>query len=235
MVQISIVIPICNEEENLRELTNRVNSVMTKCCKKNWELLLVDDDSSDNSLKVMQELAKKYKNIRALHRTKKGGQTGCFKMGFDNAKGRIIITMDGDLQVLPEDLPLFVDKMKKGYDVVNAIREHRKHIFSLRLLSRIYNLLMLLLFNCPVIDAASNYTAFKANLVKNLKLTDNDHRYIIPIVVKRGAKTIGEVVIQHKDRKEGKSKYKGLTKFIQGGPEIILAWLRVKSGRYNTK
>jgi len=141
--------------------------------------------------------------------------------------------MDGDLQVFPEDLPLFVEKIRKGYDVVNGIREHRQHSFVLRFASRVYNTLMLIFFNVPVIDAASNFSAFKAKFVKGLKLIDNDHRYIIPIVMKKGAKRIGEIVVRHTERKGGKSKYKTLIKFIKGGPEIILAWFRIKLGRYN--
>ena len=184
MIKVSILVPICNEEKNLRELIERINSTMNRCCKNNWELLLVDDVSTDNSLTIMKELAKKYKNIKVLQKTKKGGQTGCFKTGFDNAKGDVVITMDGDLQVFPEDLPIFINKMKKGYDIINGIREDRKHRLSLKLLSKVYNLLMLLTFNCPVIDAASNYTAFRTKFIRNLKLVNNDHRYIIPIAMR---------------------------------------------------
>ena len=125
----SIVVPIYNEEGNLRELAERVNNTM-KEYGEDWELLLIDDLSTDKSFQIIKELEKKYKNIRALSNKKKGGQTGCFQTGFDNAKGKIIITMDGDLQVLPEDITLFVDKIEEGYDVVNGIREHRKHVFS---------------------------------------------------------------------------------------------------------
>lgn len=234
-MKVSILVPIYNEEENLRELALRVNKVMQEKYGKDWELLLVDDISTDNSLKIMRELEKKYNNIKALTNKKKGGQTGCFQAGFDYADGDIIITMDGDLQVLPEDLPLFINKIEDGYDVVNGIREHRKHVFLLILLSRIYNLLMLIMFKCPVIDGASNYTAFKKHLVKKLRLKQNDHRYIIPIAIKKGAKSIGEVVIRHRPRKKGKSKYSLLKKLIGGGPEILSFWIRFKLGYFRRK
>lgn len=198
-----------------------------------WEFLLVDDVSTDKTAEIIKRTIPDYPNVKYIPLKKRGGQTGCFKAGFDKAKGKIVITMDGDLQVLPEDIPLFVEKMRQGYDVVNGIREHRQHNFGLRLASRIFNLLMLLLFNCPVLDAASNFTSFKSKFIKNLRLTDNDHRYIIPIAVRRGAKRIGEVVIQHRQRKAGKPKYKLSKKAIKGGPEIILAWMRYKSGRYD--
>jgi hypothetical protein len=117
--------------------------------------------------------------------------------------------------------------------VVNGIREHRKHKFWLRFASRFYNMLMLLFFNCPVLDAASNYTAFRRDLVRGLPLRGNDHRYLIPMVVRRGAERIGEVVVRHSDRTKGKSKYKVSAKFLKGGPEIIRVWFRIKRGVYD--
>ena len=233
MVSITVVSPIHNEEDVVEELIQRVQKALNRY--STWEYILTDDWSTDRSPELIQAAAAKDSHIRYLRLPQKGGQTGCFKAGFDAATGDIVITMDGDLQVLPEDLPLFIDKMEQGYDIVNGIREHRKHDFWLRFASRTYNLLMLLFFNCPVIDAASNYTAFKAELVRGLPLTNNDHRYIIPIAVRRGAKVIGEVVVQHRDRKGGKSKYKVGKKFLHGGPEIIKAWLRYKRGRYDLK
>lgn len=225
---ISIVVPIHNEEAVLPELAERVHNVMVG---EDWELLLVDDKSTDNSHRLMLELAKKYQNIVVLQNERRRGQTGCFRNGFDHAKGDITITMDGDLQVMPEDLPLFINKMEQGYDVVNGIREHRQHVFRFRLLSRFYNLLMLLFFNCPVIDAASNFTIFKTKFIKDLRLKNNDHRYIIPIVVKRGAEFIGEVVVRHREREKGKTKYKMWVKILSGGPEIVKAFFRIKMGR----
>jgi len=99
--------------------------------------------------------------------------------------------------------------------------------------SRVYNTLMLVFFNSPVFDAASNFTSVRSNFVKDLRLRDNDHRYLIPIAQRKGAKKIGEVVVRHQIRKGGKSKYKALPKYIKGTPEIFLAWLRIRSGRYD--
>ena len=235
MKNTSIVVPICNEEDVLNELILRINKTMNNHLGNDWELLLIDDNSSDNSYNIMKENSEKNNKIRVFHHPKNKGQTGCFKTGFSNANGRITITMDGDLQLFPEDLPLFIDKIEQGYDVINGIREHRQHSFTLRFASRIFNTLMLLFFNTPVIDAASNFTAFRTKFIKGLNLVDNDHRYIIPIAIKRGARVIGEVVVRHTARKGGKSKYKVFKKFISGGPEIMLAWLRIRSGKYSIK
>lgn len=235
MVKVSVMSPIHNEEENLPELVRRVDKVMREQCGKNWEFLLVDDNSSDKSFEIMKNLSKKYKNVRIFHHENNRGQTGCFKTAFDNARGDYIITMDGDLQVFPEDIPLFIEKMNNGYEFVNAIRENRQHSFWMVLASRIYNTLMLIFFNSPFMDNASNYSAIKTKFVKNLPLTDNDHRYLAPITKLMGLKRYGEVIIRHQERKKGKSSYKALPKYIKGYPEIFVAWLRIKSGRYDIK
>jgi len=235
MVKVSVISPVHNEEEVIKELITRMTTVMKKFYNNSWEYILVDDLSTDKTAQIIKSISRQNKNIKYVKLKIKGGQTGGFKKGFDVAKGDIVVTIDGDLQLLPEDVPLLVDKMDKGYDLVNAIREHRQHDFGLRLASRIYNLLMLIFFNCPVLDAASNFTAFKKQYVKNLNLIKNDHRYIIPICVRRGAKNVGEVVVQHKDRKGGKSKYKTANKFVRGGPEIIAAWIRFKRGKYDLR
>jgi glycosyltransferase involved in cell wall biosynthesis len=233
MVKVSVISPIKNEQDVVEELIKRVTKVMKANYGSDWEFILVDDASDDGTPKILDKYSKSAGNIVVLTHRKSKGQTGCFKTGFDNAKGDIIVTIDGDLQLMPEDIPLFVDKIENGYDVVNAIRENRNHPFWIKLASRIYNTLMLMLFNSPVMDAASNFTAFKSKFVKNLPLRDNDHRYLIPITMRRGAKNFGELIVQHKGRKTGKSKYKALPKYVKGFLEIFFAWLRIKMKVYD--
>lgn len=235
MEKISVITPIKNEQSSVKELTERVIKVMNSNYGSNWEFILVNDASTDNSRAIIEKLLRKYKNLVSFNHKKSRGQTGCFKTGFDNATGDIVITMDGDLQVLPESIPRFVEKVKLGDDVVNGIRENRDHPFLIRLASRIYNVLMLIFFNSPVMDNASNFTAFRARYIKNLPLKDNDHRYIIPIMMRRGVKRFGETIIEHKRRSNGKSKYKTLPKYIKGFPEIFFAFSRIRSGRYDFK
>jgi len=235
MIKTTILIPIKNESQTLEELIGRVTNVMNSTHKGVWELLLIDDASTDNTAALITALKKKYKNIRVIFHKNSRGQTGCFKTGFNSARGKIIITLDGDLQVMPEDIPKFIEKMGQGYDLVNGIRENRQHPFWIKLASRIYNTLMLIFFNSPVFDAASNFTAIKTSLIKGVNLRGNDHRYIVPIAMQRGAKKIGEVVIIHKMRKSGKSKYKALPKYIKGFFEIFMAWTRLRLGIYKKR
>ena len=233
MVKFSVISPIKNEEKVIYELIERVTKTMNKNYKNNWEYILVNDASQDKSSILIKDISKKNKNIVLINHKYSKGQTGCFKTGFKHSKGEIIITIDGDLQVQPEDIPSFIEKINNGYDVVNAIRENRFHPFWIKLASRIYNTLMLLLFNSPVMDAASNFTAFRSKYVKNLPLKDNDHRYLIPITMRRGARRFGELIVEHKGREKGKSKYKAFPKYIKGFPEIFIAWVRIKFGVYD--
>ena len=227
-LNVSIISPAYNEAKTFPELVKRVNTVMSKTVGSSWEFIVVNDNSTDDSVKVLQKLQKKYKNLQFINHSRNLGQTGAFSTGFKYARGKIIITMDGDLEVDPEDIPLFLQKIKGSVDVVNAIRTNRKHVFAINFVSRIYNLLMYLFFKILTHDSASNFTAFRAHLVRNLQLRhNNDHRYIIPIVQRRGARDIYEVVIGHHFRKAGMSKYTAIKKFFFGFLELLYAWFRI--------
>ena len=227
-IKVSLVIPAHNESGTLDELMERITKTMNSCMKKDeWECLIINDTSTDNTGKMLEELKKKHTNLRPFHHKINKGQTGCFDTGFKNARGDIILTLDGDLEVKPEDLPLFIKKMDDGADIVNGIRASRKHTFSIQFASRMYNILMFLFFKSLFYDAASNYTAFRSKFVKGINLKKNDHRYILPIATRRGAKEMEEVVIQHDRRSSGTSKYKAINKFIFGLFEIVNAWYRI--------
>jgi len=233
-MKVSLISPERNEKGCLEELAERVSAVMQKRFGAGqWEYIIVDDASDDGSDEKLRQLAKKYPNLRPFFHAQRKGQTGCFQTGFDAAKGDFVITMDADLQHSPEDLPLFFEKIGQGFELVNANRKKKQHPFLIKLASKAYNALMRIFFNCPVADAASNFTAIKASYVKSLHLVDNDHRYIIPIVMKRGLRKIAEVEVMLKGRKAGKSKYSAMPKYARGFPELFAAFLRISSGRYD--
>lgn len=240
-LQVSIIFPVCNEEDNLEELVNRCSQVLKNYYQiadlenqREFELILVDDGSCDRSLEIFKRLASFHSFVKFLHHEVSRGQTGAFKSGFDEARGKIIITMDADLEVLPEDIPLFLNKMKEGHEMVNAVRADRRHERLINLQSKIYNILMRIFFSSPFKDNASNYTALLSSYAKNLPLTDNDHRYLYPIFKSRGLKKCAEVEVRHQLRKKGVSKYSRL-KAIKSGFEIIPAYIRVKTGYYKLK
>ncbi len=232
MVKYTVLSPIHNEEENLEELVKRTRKTMKKYSGNSWEYLLIDDKSTDDSSKILKKFSKKYKNVKTVRHKKQKGQTGCFDTGFKKAKGNVIITMDGDLQISPEDIPKLLDKIN-GNDIANAVRLERKHPIWMIFASKCYNVLMQIFFRSPASDNASNFTAVKSKYLKGLSLQDNDHRYLIPILLRRGAKKVADVPIIHNTRKGGKSKYTALPKYIKGFPEIFQAWYRINSGQYD--
>ncbi|MEI6831381.1 MAG: glycosyltransferase [Candidatus Omnitrophota bacterium] len=231
-MKLSIVCPVCNERDNLEELIDRVFSALPDLFKNNnAELIFIDDGSNDGSRGLIESLLKKNSNIKLLIHNERKGQAAALSSGFFLAGGDIIITMDADLQVFPEDLPLFLDKMDKGYDLVNGVRSDRQERAILRLSSKFLSLLISIILNININDAASNFTAVKKGFVKNLCLLANDHRYIIPIIKSRGAIKITEVKVRHTIRQKGKSKYR-LLKIVSAIPELFSFYSRFKRGYY---
>ncbi|MBU6415117.1 glycosyltransferase [Patescibacteria group bacterium] len=239
-MKLSVVFPVHNEEGNMDELIRRSNKTLSDYYNafdlKNqsaFELILVDDASTDKSADIIKRWANDFPHVRYIHHDKSRGQTGAFKSGFDAARGEIVITMDSDLEVLPEDIPLFLEKMKEGYQMVNGVRIDRKHEGLIVWQSRAYNVLMKLFFLSPFKDNASNYTSFVTAMVRGLPLTDNDHRYLYPILRTRGLRksACAEVGVRHILRTRGVSKY-GRFKAVTSAFEMFPAWWRVHSGRY---
>ncbi len=240
-MELSVIFPVHNEEGNLEELVARLHAALVPffgvgepATQNAFELLFVDDASTDRSGAMLDDLARRFADVRVIHHAQSRGQTGAFKSGFDAARGDVVITMDADLEVFPEDIPLFMQKMRQGYDLVNGIRTDRKHETLIRLQSRAYNILMRLVFRSPLTDNASNYTAFRAALVQHLPLTANDHRYLFPILRTRGMRRYAEVAVRHTLRTKGASKY-GRFKAVRNALEMGPVLLRLWSGFYVRK
>jgi glycosyltransferase involved in cell wall biosynthesis len=240
MNKVSIVIPIHNEEENLPELMARVTKTLEawRAARpgSDWECLACDDHSTDKSLSVLKKLAVASPRLRPLRNPKRSGQTGGFQTGFSHATGDTIVTMDADLQSYPEDIPLLLEPVEQGrLDLANALRVRRQHSRWLVAISRGGNLLIRLFLTCPVQDAASNFTALPARLVKDLTLVENDHRYLIPILIRRGLDPtrVGDVPTRHAPRKHGVSKYTVLRKALTGIPELLRFRRRLETGFYD--
>ncbi|MBI3827904.1 MAG: glycosyltransferase family 2 protein [Planctomycetes bacterium] len=238
--KVSIVTPIHNEEETIPELVERITQTMEAWRQREpgreWEHLACDDHSSDGSLALLKKLAEANPRLRPVQNPRRSGQTGGFETGFRHATGDYIVTMDADLQNFPEDIPKLLEPIEQGrLDLTNAVRMRRKHSLAMILISKGGNLLIHSLLTCPVSDAASNFTALPAKFAKDLTLLENDHRYVIPIFVRRGLdpKRIGDVETRHTARKHGASKYKVLRKALTGVPELFRFRARLKKGVYD--
>jgi len=216
---ISIVIPVYNEEENIPHLAESLQPVLEKLGKK-YEVLLIDDGSKDKSYEKMADIHEKNKNFKIIRFRRNYGQTQAMRAGFDNAAGDIIVTLDADLQNDPSDIPAILKKMEQGYDIVSGWRKNRQdRLFSRRMPSVIANRLISRLFNVHIHDYGCTLKAYKRDILDNIELYGEMHRYI-PAVASWMGVEIAEIPVNHHPRKFGKAKY-GISRTVRVILDII--------------
>jgi len=211
--ELSVIIPIFNEEECIVPLYEELHEVLTNQALSH-EIFFVDDGSTDNSFSLLQGLHSHDQNIKIIKFRSNFGQSAAMKAGFDYATGDIIITMDGDLQNDPHDIPALIDKLRKeDLDVVCGWRKNRNDPWMKKRFSRFANRLRTSLTGETIHDSGCTLRAYVHDSVKNIELYGELHRYIPAMLLWRGYH-IGEIVTNHRDRTLGKSKYnwKRLTK-----------------------
>ncbi len=218
-IDISIVIPVYNEEESIPHLAESLATVLEKLGRK-YEVLLVDDGSKDKSYERLAEIHKKNKNFKIISFRRNYGQTQAMRAGFDNATGDIIITLDADMQNDPRDIPAILKKMEEGYDIVSGWRKNRQDkLFSRRMPSVIANRLISRLFNVHIHDYGCTLKAYKRDILDNIELYGEMHRYI-PAVASWMGVEIAEIPVNHYPRKFGKAKY-GISRTVRVILDII--------------
>ncbi len=222
--KISIVIPVFNEEENLRDLHEELSSVLNGLVDGiESEIVYVDDGSSDKSFSILEEIYEKDPRVRVIRFRKNYGQTAAIAAGFDHATGDVIITMDADRQNDPADIPKLIERINKGYDVVSGWRKDRKDPFlNRRLPSIIANGLISFITGVHLHDYGCTLKAYRKDIVKNIQLYGEMHRFIPAIASWLGV-SIDEVPVNHRPRTAGKSKY-GISRTIR----VILDLITVK-------
>ena len=207
---VSIVVPLYNEEGNISELFSDVISVVEKN-DLNYEFILVDDGSTDNTLANLLTEQKEYdphgKHIKIIQFRRNYGQTAALTAGFDLAKGQVVIPMDGDLQNDPADIPMLLEKIKDGYDVVSGWRKNRKDkALSRKLPSKIANWIIGKITGVHLHDYGCTLKAYHSDVIKHLHLYGEMHRFIPAIAQWSGAK-VTEIPVNHRPRVHGKAKY----------------------------
>jgi glycosyltransferase involved in cell wall biosynthesis len=205
-VKLSVVIPLLNEAENLPALYKE----MTASCESlnfPYEIIFVDDGSTDSSFQVLKAFEAGDPRLKIIRLRKNFGQTAALSAGFDYARGEIIITLDADLQNDPGDFPLLIRKIEEGYDIVSGWRLKRKDkLISRRLPSAIANWIISKITKVKLHDYGCTLKAFRKDIIKNIKLYGEMHRFIPAIASTMGV-TIAEVRVNHRPRIHGKSKY----------------------------
>ena len=202
---VSIVIPLYNEEENVVRLTEALSRIMDKIDNK-VETIIVDDGSTDRSWKLLRAANAKDHRFKIIRLARNFGQTPAMTAGFENAKGDVIVTLDADLQNDPEDIPKLLDKMKEGYDIVSGWRKNRKDNHSRKLSSKIANRIINSLTGTKLHDTGCTLKAYKSDVIKNLNLYGELHRFIPALASWQGI-SISEIEVNHYPRTAGTSKY----------------------------
>ncbi len=226
---LSIVLPVFNEEENiLLQYEHLVKHVDT--LKIEYEIIFIDDGSSDNSYEILKKIASKDKNVKIIQFRRNFGQTAAIAAGIDHSTGKIVIIMDSDLQNDAEDIQNFIKKIEEGYDVVSGWRKERKDKFlSRKLLSKIANWIIAKVSGVDIHDLGSSQ-AYRGDVLRQVKLYGEMHRFIPIHVSWLGAK-ITEIPVKHHPRKFGKSSYGIIRTF-----KVLLDLTTVKFlGTFSTK
>jgi len=220
---LSIIIPVYNEEKNLPILYSELKQVSEEIKNKkisNYEFIFINDGSTDKTQEILENLRKKDKKIKIIQLRKNFGQTPALKAGFDISQGDLIVTMDADLQNDPKDIPRLIEKLNKGYDVVSGWRYRRKDPLLKKIFSRMMNNLRSILIGDNLHDYGCSLKIYKRECIKDLELFGELHRYITAYLYIKGYK-IGELIVNHRPRKSGRSKYKNLGRGLNGILDLL--------------
>lgn len=215
-LDISIIIPAYNEEESIPELSDWIVKVINET-KLTYEIWFIDDGSTDHTWEVIEKLNKINPNIKGVQFQRNYGKSAALHTGFQNSHGKVVITMDADLQDSPEEIPGLYDMIaKEGYDLVSGWKKIRyDNAFSKNLPSKFYNTVSGWMSGVKLHDMNCGLKAYRSDVIKSIEIYGEMHRYIPVIAKSAGFRNIGERVVQHRARKYGYSKF-GMSRFVNG-------------------
>lgn len=229
-LDISIVIPLYNEEESIPSLYTRLTAALDEYGRP-FEAIIIDDGSSDRSFELLTDIARKDTRYKVIRLRRNFGQTAAFSAGFDAARGDVIITMDADLQNDPADIPLLMSKIEEGYDIVSGWRKDRQDRFLDRKLpSMIANRMISNVTEVKLHDYGCSLKAYRRDLLQHVRLYGEMHRFIPALAVQVGG-TVTEVPVNHHARRFGSSKY-GISRTVRVVLDLITVWFL---GTYATR
>jgi len=230
-MNISIVIPLLNEQESLPELSKWIEKVMTSH-NFSYEVIFVDDGSTDNSWNTILNLSKLNSNIKGIRFLRNYGKSQGLHAGFAKAQGDVVITMDADLQDSPDEIPELYDLvMNQGYDLISGWKKKRyDSVVAKNLPSKLFNWAARKISGVKLNDFNCGLKAYKNIVIKNIEVSGEMHRYIPVLAKNAGFSKIGEKVVQHQARKYGSSKF-GMDRFVNGFLDLITIWFISKFGK----
>lgn len=216
---ISVVIPTFNEEGSLIELSNSLERVLSRETKNNYEVLFIDDGSTDSTFSVMREINKKNPKFKAIRFRRNYGKSAALSVGFKEAKGAVIITMDADLQDDPMEIPSLMSKIRDGYDVVSGWKKKRNDPINKTLPSKFFNFVTAKASGLKLHDFNCGLKAYRSEAAKSLDIYGEMHRYL-PVLAHWNGFRITEIPVKHHPRKHGKTKF-GASRYLKGFLDLI--------------
>lgn len=212
---ISVVIPLLNEEESLPELSLALENELNKIAQNRWEVIFVDDGSTDNSFEVIKSLYNKNKRFKCVRFRRNYGKSAALSVGFKEARGKVVITMDADLQDDPKEISNLVAKLKDGYDLVSGWKKIRHDPFSKTFPSKLFNWITSKASGIKLHDFNCGLKGYRREVVKSLQVYGEMHRYLPALAHWSGFK-VTEIPVEHHPRIYGKSKFPGLSRGFKG-------------------
>ena len=230
VLDISVIIPLLNEEESLPELTAWIDKVM-KENSFSYELIFIDDGSTDNSWSVIADLLKTYSEVKGISFNRNYGKSAALQVGFSEATGNVIITMDADLQDSPEEIPeLYNLIFHHHFDLISGWKKKRFDPISKTLPTKLFNWATRKVSGLKLHDFNCGLKAYRRKAVQSIEVYGEMHRYIPFIVANAGFTKIGEKVVQHRPRKYGKTKF-GISRFVNGFLDLLSIYFIGKFGK----
>ena len=228
--ELSLFLPVLDEEENLRPMHAKIAAALDSL-GKTAEVIFIDDGSTDKSLEILKEIAATDERVRVLSLRRNYGQTAAMSAGIDAAKGDILIPMDADLQNDPADIKRLLDKLDEGYDVVSGWRKNRQDkLFSRKIPSQIANRIISWIGGVPLHDYGCSLKAYRRDVIQDVKLYGEMHRFI-PIYASWAGARVAEIPVDHHARTMGKSKY-GISRTVK----VVFDLMTIKfMASYGTK
>ncbi len=215
-MKLSFVIPAYNESESIGQL---YNEIISNRGEHQYEIIFIEDGSTDSTFDVMSDLAAKDANIKVIRFRKNLGKAAALQSGFNYATGEVIFTIDADLQDNPIEIPRFLEKLSEGYDLVTGWKKKRHDPLSKRLPSRFFNFITSRVFGLKLHDYNCGYKAYRKEVICELDIYGEMHRYIPALAHSRGFK-VAEIVVEHRSRQYGNSKY-GWERFFRGFLDLL--------------
>lgn len=213
ITELSIIIPVFNEEKSILELAEEISGVMKELSAE-YELIFIDDGSRDSSYDKIKSLADKDSRINGVRFRRNYGKAAALSEGFRISKGKMIVTMDSDLQDDPAEIPVLMKKLDEGFDVISGWKKNRKDPWTKRFPSKIFNLVTRMMSGIRIHDFNCGLKIYRSDVIKTVKVYGELHRYI-PLLAKLAGFNVSELVVNHRPRKFGKTKF-GASRFLKG-------------------